>query len=27
VRVLLHRIAPNIDIQVDFHNTPPKPWR
>jgi hypothetical protein len=26
VRVLLHRIAPNIDIEVDFHNPPPKPW-
>jgi hypothetical protein len=26
VRVLLHRIATNIDIQVDFHNPPPKPW-
>jgi hypothetical protein len=27
VRVLLHRITPDIDFQVDFHNTPPKPWR
>jgi hypothetical protein len=27
VRVLLHRITPNIDIQVDFHNLPPRPWR
>jgi len=26
VRVLLHRIVPNIDIEVDFHNPPPKPW-
>jgi len=26
VRVLLHRVATNIDIQVDFHNPPPKPW-
>ncbi len=27
VRVLLHRIVPGIDINVDFHNRPPKPWR
>jgi hypothetical protein len=27
VRVLLHRIVQNIDIDVDFHNPPPKPWR
>jgi hypothetical protein len=27
IRVLLHRIAPNIDIQVDFNNPPPKPWQ
>jgi hypothetical protein len=27
VRVLLHRIDPNIDILVDFHNPPPRPWR
>ncbi len=27
VRVLLHRIAPNINIQVDFRNLPPRPWR
>ncbi len=27
VRVLLHRITPNIDIDVDFRNLPPKPWR
>jgi hypothetical protein len=27
VRVLLHRIVPGIDINVDFHNLPPKPWR
>lgn len=26
VRVLLHRVAANIDIQVDFNNPPPKPW-
>lgn len=26
VRVLLHRIA-RVDINVDFHNPPPKPWR
>ncbi|MBI5474662.1 MAG: hypothetical protein HY961_20175 [Ignavibacteriae bacterium] len=27
LRVLLHRITPDIDIDVDFHNLPPKPWR
>lgn len=27
LRVLLHRITPNIDFQVDFRNPPPKPWR
>jgi hypothetical protein len=27
IRVLLHRITPNVDIEVDFHNPPPKPWR
>lgn len=27
VRVLLHRITPNINIDVDFRNTPPWPWR
>jgi hypothetical protein len=27
VRVLLHRITPGIDIDVDFHNLPPKPWQ
>ena len=27
VRVLLHKIVPNIDIEVDFHNPPPKPWQ
>ena len=27
VRVLLHRITSGIDINVDFHNRPPKPWR
>ncbi|MDH3251837.1 MAG: hypothetical protein OEM41_03540 [Ignavibacteria bacterium] len=27
VRILLHRITPNIDIEVDFSNPPPKPWR
>jgi hypothetical protein len=27
VHMLLHQITPNIDIQVDFHNPPPNPWR
>jgi hypothetical protein len=27
VRVLLHKITPDIDMDVDFHNPPPKPWR
>lgn len=27
VRVLLHRIQPDVDILVDFHNLPPRPWR
>jgi hypothetical protein len=27
VRILLHRIVPGININVDFHNLPPKPWR
>lgn len=27
VRVLLHRVTPGIDIDVDFHHLPPKPWR
>lgn len=27
VRVLLHRIQPNVDILVDFNNPPPRPWR
>ncbi len=27
LRVVLHRIIPNIDILVDFHNLPPIPWR
>lgn len=27
VRVLLHRITPNINIEVDFRNTPQWPWR
>jgi hypothetical protein len=27
VRILLHRITPNIDIEVDFRNLPPKPWQ
>ncbi len=27
VRVLLHRIAPGIDINVDFDTLPPVPWR
>lgn len=26
IRVLLHRIIPNIDITVDFHHPPPQPW-
>lgn len=26
VRVLLHRLA-RVDVSVDFHNPPPKPWR
>jgi hypothetical protein len=27
VRVILHHVIPGIDISVDFHNLPPKPWR
>ena len=27
VKILLHRITPDIDIYVDYHNLPPKPWR
>jgi hypothetical protein len=27
LRVLLHRVSPGIDINVDFHHLPPKPWR
>ena len=27
LRVLLHRTTENVDIQVDFHNLPPVPWR
>jgi hypothetical protein len=27
MRVLLHRITPGIDVEVDFHRLPPKPWR
>ncbi len=27
VRVILHHLIPGIDMQVDFHNPPPKPWR
>ncbi len=27
LRVLLHRVQPNVDIYVDFHNLPPRPWR
>jgi hypothetical protein len=27
LRILLHRIVPNVDIDVDFRNPPPKPWR
>lgn len=26
LRVLLHRVATNIDIHVDFNNPPPRPW-
>ena len=26
VRVLTHRITPDINIDVDFHNPPPRPW-
>jgi hypothetical protein len=26
VNVLLHKITPNINIDVDFNNLPPKPW-
>ncbi|MGA9121556.1 MAG: hypothetical protein WB699_19475 [Bacteroidota bacterium] len=27
VRVILHHVIPNIDIQVDFDSLPPIPWR
>jgi hypothetical protein len=27
VRVLLHKMTSDIDIFVDFHNPPPKPWK
>lgn len=27
VRVILHHVISGIDIQVDFQNPPPKPWR
>ncbi|HXX62921.1 MAG TPA: hypothetical protein VEO56_03910 [Bacteroidota bacterium] len=27
VRVVLHHVTGHIDIQVDFANPPPKPWR
>lgn len=27
VRVLLHQMIPNINIDVDFDNPPPRPWR
>ncbi len=27
LRVLLHRVQPNVDIDIDFHNLPPRPWR
>ena len=27
LRVLYHRIIPGINIDVDFHNPPPKPWK
>jgi len=26
INVLLHKITPNINIDVDFNNLPPKPW-
>ncbi len=27
LRVLLHRVTPGINIDVDFHNLPPIPWQ
>jgi hypothetical protein len=27
LRVILHRVIPNVDINVDFNNLPPPPWR
>lgn len=27
VRVVLHRVVPDINIQVDFQNLPPLPWQ
>ncbi len=27
LRILLHKIAENINIEVDFSNPPPRPWR
>jgi hypothetical protein len=27
VNVLLHKMTPGVDIAVDFHHKPPKPWR
>lgn len=27
LRILLHRVAYPIDINVDFNNPPPRPWR
>ena len=27
VRILLHRIIPEINIECDFSNPPPRPWR
>jgi hypothetical protein len=27
IRVLLHKITPNIDMDADFSRPPPKPWR
>jgi hypothetical protein len=27
VRVVLHHVVPNVNIQVDFNNLPPPPWR
>jgi hypothetical protein len=27
LRVLLHRVVPDVNILVDFNNLPPVPWR